>query len=112
MQNIKLHIATEFSETPGGRLKKDGPFSGEEFLILLRCRFQEALQNKVKLQIYLDGVAGYGIGFLDTAFGGLTEEFGFQTVLRNVSYVSYESDMNSVIFDIFEIITERIPEDR
>ncbi len=71
-------IAEDFSETPGGRFKRHGLFSGEEFrdnvLIDLLSR---AIEDGEKLTIVLDGVAGYGSSFLEEAFGGLIRRCHF-----------------------------------
>ncbi|MDE0101655.1 MAG: STAS-like domain-containing protein [Bryobacterales bacterium] len=65
-------IAKQFSATPGGRFRKHGPYSGEEFrddvlLDLLR----NAIGSDDMLVITLDGTHGYGSSFLEEAFGGL-----------------------------------------
>ena len=65
-------IAEKFSTTPGGRFRKHGPYSGEEFREdELRHLLQSAISAGEKLAIVLDGTAGYGSSFLEEAFGGL-----------------------------------------
>ena len=69
---ITLSIANEFSKTPAGRYRHEGPFSGEKFREeLLRPRFEEAMMAGVKLYVDLDGGYGYPSSFLEEAFGGL-----------------------------------------
>ena len=69
---MTYRIAEEFSVTPGGRFKKHGPYSGEEFREdVLRTLLQRAVGADEKLTIVLDGTAGYGSSFLEEAFGGL-----------------------------------------
>ncbi len=76
-QRVELNVATEFSRTPGPRLRVEGEDSGEEFLeTLLRPRFLMAMESKTKLFVNLDGAAGYPSSFLEEAFGGLAREFG------------------------------------
>ena len=66
MKTIKVR---EFTEFPGPRFKKLGPFSGEEFReTILEPAIKESGTN---IQIDLDGTFGYGSSFLEEAFGGL-----------------------------------------
>lgn len=70
----KIIISKDFSETPGGRYAKDGGFSGELFReSFLKPAFSK-LKEGDKLLIDLDGGYGYGISFLEEAFGGLARE--------------------------------------
>jgi len=100
-------IAEQFSETPGGRFKKHGPYSGEEFREdVLRRRLQDAVNADETLVVVLDGTAGYGSSFLEEAFGGLIRRglFDRETVKRHLelraSHPLYEtyrlSAMNSM----------------
>ena len=80
-------IADEFSATPGGRFRKHGPFSGEEFRDdILRDLLKRAIDFDCKLSIVLDGTSGYASAFLEEAFGGLvfTGMFDRDTVQRHV----------------------------
>ena len=70
---LTINIAGEFSKTPGGRYRAEGPFSGEQFREeLLLPRFDEAVRQQVQLYVDLDGGYGYPSSFLEEAFGGLT----------------------------------------
>ena len=63
-----IHIARDFSPTPGGRFMKDGPYSGQEF----RKKFLEpAVDQEQEVTVTLDDVAGLPSSFLEEAFGGL-----------------------------------------
>jgi hypothetical protein len=64
---ITIKIASDFSPTPGGRFRKMGPKSGEEFRDLLASH----LAKNEPVVVVLDGVEGYGSSFLEEAFGGL-----------------------------------------
>lgn len=69
---MTYRIADEFSTTPGGRLRKHGPYSGEEFRDdVLHALLQRAVEAGDKVAIVLDGTAGYPSSFLEEAFGGL-----------------------------------------
>jgi len=74
---LRIHIASEFSDAPGARYRKDGEKSGEEFFeVLLRPRFADALAQWKKLTVDLDVTFGYPSSFLSEAFGRLFKEFG------------------------------------
>ena len=69
---MTYNIAEKFSATPGGRFRKHGPYSGEEFREDVLCKLLEsAIASDDTLAIVLDGTAGYGSSFLEEAFGGL-----------------------------------------
>ena len=69
---MTYNIAEQFSTTPGGRFKRHGPYSGEEFRDdVLSDLLQSAIGSDDKLVINLDGTHGYGSSFLEEAFGGL-----------------------------------------
>lgn len=89
---ITLSIANEFSKTPGGRYRHEGPFSGQQFREeLLLPRFEDALKAKVKLYVDLDGGYGYPSSFLEEAFGGLVREKKSVAVVRdNIVFSSIE----------------------
>lgn len=63
-----LSIAQRFSPFPGGRTRKDGPYSGAVFLedVLL-----PALESNDLVVIDIDGVAGLPSSFWEEVFGGL-----------------------------------------
>lgn len=63
-----INIAAEFSKTPGGRYRTDGPASGEEFRESVLI---PALRENATIVIELDGTRGYPSSFLEEAFGGL-----------------------------------------
>lgn len=66
----KLHqisVAQDFSPSPAGRFRSDGPFSGEAFR---EDFFIPALKGSEQVVIDLDGTSGYGSSFLEEAFGG------------------------------------------
>lgn len=64
---MRIEIAQQFSRTPAGRYRKDGPFSGEQFRddVLVPALRQGAVE------VVLAGAAGYPSSFLEEAFGGL-----------------------------------------
>lgn len=68
MSTKKIVIGTDFSDTPSGRYRDDGPFSGEVFRddILV-----PALKGNERVDVDISGVEGYGSSFLEEVFGGL-----------------------------------------
>ena len=63
-----ISIADDFTRYPGGRYRKHGKGSGEEF----RDAFLvPMLEKEEEVVIILDGTAGYSSSFLEEAFGGL-----------------------------------------
>jgi hypothetical protein len=79
--NVKtISVARDFSETPAGRHKDNGPYTGqsfrEDFLV-------PALNSYDYVIVDLDGTLGYGSSFLEEAFGGLIREHSFKLALLN-----------------------------
>lgn len=104
--NNKIVISKEFSETPGGRYKKYGKNSGEEFREeLLQPRFLDALEKNRKLEIDFDGGYGYPVSFLEEAFGGLARLYGQDKVLKTLIFKS--KDEPSLITEVIDYILGR-----
>jgi hypothetical protein len=76
MKKMMISIANNFTQTPAGRYKTDGPFSGERFREELLVPALKAGNN---IEINLDGTLGFGSSFLEEAFGGLVRA-GFKAV--------------------------------
>lgn len=68
-----LSIAKDFSRSPAGRYRTDGPFSGEEFRESI---LQPAIRKHDEVEVDLRGALGYGSSFLEEAFGGLVRKCG------------------------------------
>ena len=91
MNKMCISVSDDFSEAPGARSKSDGPDSGQEFYeSLLRPKFNEAMSNKIILEVDMDGTYGYATSFISESFGTLSKEFGKEIVLKNISIVSNE----------------------
>lgn len=72
---IEINISKDYSKTPGGRYRKEGNYSGEDFREkVLIPNYKRAIENGEKLRVTLDGGYGYGSSFLEEAFGGLVRE--------------------------------------
>lgn len=93
MQETFISVAKDFSTAPGGRLKSDGKFSGEEF----RERFMEphfiAKTDQYAITIDLDGTEGYATAFLKGCFGVLSEKFGSDLCLKRLKFISREDKL-------------------
>ena len=77
-----IYVASDFSMTPGGRYKKDGEYSGEEFREkILKPSFLKCREKGEELTVDLDGGYGYGSSFLDESFGGLGRELRDKRIL-------------------------------
>ncbi|MGA8027598.1 MAG: DUF4325 domain-containing protein [Bryobacteraceae bacterium] len=88
---LTLDIAADFTRTPGGRYREEGPFSGEEFReTVLTPRFEQAIKQGRNLIVILDGGYGYASSFLEEAFGGLARNKGKSTVARVLYFDSKE----------------------
>lgn len=102
---MTIKISTEFSETPGARLRSEGKFSGEEFRDdILKNKFLEACKLGEKLVVDLDGGYGYPTSFLEEAFGGLARIYGAKEVNNCLVFVtkdepSLEEEIRGYILD-------------
>lgn len=88
-----IDIVKEFTNTPGGRKRDDGKFSGEEFREEHLEKHFRDIQDKSAVTIILDGVEGYATSFLEEAFGGLARKFGKQVCLDRLRFVSKEDPL-------------------
>jgi hypothetical protein len=91
MDKIIINIALDFSLTPGPRTKAEGQFSAEEFLDkIIYLKFDQAVKENKKIQIILDGTAGYATSFLEGTFGELVRTRSKKEVLDRLEYISNE----------------------
>lgn len=89
---IKIDIKKDFTTTPGGRWKRLGPYSGEEFFEdILEKKYLLAVKQDTKLYIDLDGVTGYPSSFRDQSFGELSRKYGKDNVLSRCVFKSDDS---------------------
>lgn len=87
MKEKTIVIGTDFSDTPGGRYRDDGPYSGE---IFRDDYLVPALKENDKVVVDISGVEGYGSSFLEEVFGGLVrlgvftkEEIGNKLLVKS-----------------------------
>lgn len=102
MGNIVLNIAKDYTRCPGARYETEGDYSGERFREeFLAPMLKKAIEAGVKLEVILDGSAGYSTSFIEESFGGLirTNHYTLQEVKDNIIIISdedptYEEDIN------------------
>lgn len=93
MGNLVIIIAKDYSRCPGARYESEGDYSGERFRKeLLLPRLKDAIKAGVKLEVVLDGSAGYSTSFIEESFGGLIRSDGLtlQEVKDNIIIISEE----------------------
>lgn len=106
---MKINICKEYTDTPGGRYKEQGDFSGQDFReTILEPKYLDAIAKNEKLQIDLDGGYGYGSSFLEEAFGGLIRNLkeNYKQALEIIEIKS--DDEPRLIEDIKRYIEEAI----
>jgi len=115
-ENIIIKIATDFTKAPGPRFEATGSgvFSGEEFRNrILSCRYREAKEKGVKLEVDIDGTLGYMEGFLEEAFGGLVRQLKGENILDVLHIVSsdknnpYIKRIESYVSDAVDVAKEK-----
>ena len=89
---MKYKISEEFTDAPGGRYKKLGKYSGEEFRDDILINILNNLKNGEKLILDLDGVYGYPPSFLEEVFGGLVRNYNYnlKKVKEKIDFISLE----------------------
>jgi len=103
MNKKKISIAVvDYSNSPGPRYCSQGEYSGEDFYCtILKREFQNAVENKIILEVNLDGTDRYASSFLDEAFGNLVFDFGLENVQNYLRIISEEEP------ELAEMITKR-----
>jgi hypothetical protein len=84
-----INIARDYSPYPGGRYPEDGAGNGSTF----RDNFLlPVLRAGKRVEVVLDGAAGYPSSFLDEAFAGLVRNYGFtpEQVLSSFQLVAQQ----------------------
>lgn len=88
---IEIKISSDFTDTPGGRERAEGEYSGEQFREeILVPKYEEAERKGEKLSIDFDDCFGFGTSFLEEAFGGLVREHHKKQILKRIIIISHE----------------------
>ena len=103
--SLIINIPRDFTKSPGGRFKKEGDFSGEEFREkILLPKVQETLNNNLWLTVEVDGGFDYGSSFLEESFGGLARKTKEKRLLKILTIISDEEP--ELIDDIMKYIKD------
>jgi hypothetical protein len=95
-------IADDFTDTPGGRYRKIGKFSGEQFReeVLIHL-----LKTNDSITIDLDDTEGYPSSFLEESFGGLVRAgFSVDDLKAKLTLVARDPAFEFYIGEIWEYI--------
>lgn len=83
MSEFVINVVTDFSDTPGGRLRAKSEKSGEEF----REDFlRPALAKADVVRVLMNGASGYPHSFLDESFGALMAELGVEVFDKRIKW--------------------------
>jgi hypothetical protein len=82
-----INIANDYTDSPGGRFRTDGDYSGEDFRETILVPSFESGED---LLIDLDGTYGCATSFLEEAFGGLARKYSTKEVLSRIKFKSEE----------------------
>jgi hypothetical protein len=96
MKEKKITVGIDFTKTPIGRYRDDGPYSGQVFRedILI-----PALKEYDKVIIDLAGVEGYGSSFLEETFGGLVRSGDVDATLKDKLHIMSSDPAMSIYVD-------------
>lgn len=94
---MKIILSKDFSEIPGGRYRRQGSHSAEEFRDeYLYPKYLACVEKNEKLIIDLDGGYGCATTFLEETFGGLIrrlkrENKDYKEAINIIEIISIES---------------------
>ena len=99
-----INIARDYSDTPLGRYRTDGSFSGQRF----REEFLVPALKSGAVTVEIDGTEGYGSSFLEEAFGGLVrkEKFTADNLRKNLII-----DTNDPAFRVYDQLIRKYVDD-
>jgi hypothetical protein len=78
MNDVILIKVSDFSKSPFGRVKEDGPNNGRRFRTETLCKALKVSNVTVDMDTGLDEGYEYGSSFLHEAFGGLVMHEGYK----------------------------------
>jgi hypothetical protein len=92
MKKKTINFVQDFTDTPGGRYRHEGPFSGEQFRDEI---LEPAVKNFDEVLLNLNGAIGFPSSFIDEAFGGLIENLGYDTVTAKLKVLLDDDDVTT-----------------
>lgn len=103
-QDVKKLKISDFSKYPGGRVEKDGPFSGEEY----RSRyFLPAIESSDLVEIDMRDLNILLPSFVDEAFGPTCSKIGESEFRRRISFI-YPYKNSEAEFFVEQTIRQRL----
>lgn len=98
-----ITIATDFSETPYGRYRVDGPESGEVF----RDDFLIPALKRGAVELVIDGLDGLPSSFWEEALGGLIRKgFSLDYVKQNLEITCNDPELLTFVRSGWRFIKE------
>jgi hypothetical protein len=76
-----IHFTQEFTDTPGGRFRRHGDFSGEQFREEI---LRPALDQNDQVILDLNGAFSFPPSFIDEALGVLVDQLGEEVVRQKL----------------------------
>jgi len=104
----RIDIYKDFSNTPGGRYKEEGDFSGEYFRDdFLWPQLQSSKRLNEKLIINFDNCFGFATSFLEEAFGGIVRKYKEKNLLDYIEIISQDDETIPDLITKYVIAAER-----
>ena len=92
-------VSTEWSNTPGGRYKIEGKYSGEEFRDdILEPLYTDSRKEKSILVLDMNGSYGYADCWLEEVFGGLVRKYKEEGIFKTTK-INFISDEDPSLLD-------------
>lgn len=103
-----INFAKDFTDSPGGRYREDGPKSGQEFRNDYIIPIFQKLKDGEIIYINLDGCYGFPVSFLEEVFGGLARIYGKDEILKKIVWEckdepNIEKDISEYIFNAVKL---------
>ena len=109
--DIKISFVKDFTDTPGGGLRSDGPFSGQEFFEdILEPAIQKVIKsgNNCFVKIDFEGIHDYSIDFIKKSFGSVVKAWGKEgkDSICCCSYLDIDDDVENIMEEAYELTDE------
>lgn len=103
-------IAKQYTKSPGGRFRKEGEYSGEDFReTILKREYEHSKKNDENLIVDLDGGYGYGSSFLEEAFGGLVRALN-DVDISMIKIISHEEPQ--LVDDVYKYLNDAVNKEK
>ncbi len=99
---FRISIPHDYSPSPAGRTKGDGPFNGARFRDdFLAPRLRNAIAHGRTLVVNFDDADSYSSSFLEEAFGGLIRisKFSRSDVAKSLQLMANDSVFRPYVMD-------------